>query len=34
MSEIKRNSTRQTKRIGVREVARLAEVAPITVSRA
>ena len=34
MSEVKRNSTRQTKRIGVREVARLAEVAPITVSRA
>jgi LacI family gluconate utilization system Gnt-I transcriptional repressor len=34
MSGEKRNSTRQTKRIGVREVARLAEVAPITVSRA
>lgn len=34
MSEAKRNSTRQTKRIGVREVARLAAVAPITVSRA
>src|SRR5690349_1376659 len=34
MSGEKRNSTRQTKRIGVREVACLAEVAPITVSRA
>jgi LacI family gluconate utilization system Gnt-I transcriptional repressor len=34
MSGDKRNSNRQTKRIGVREVARLAAVAPITVSRA
>lgn len=30
----KKNSTRQTKRVGVREVARIAGVAPITVSRA
>jgi len=34
MSGDKRNSNRQTKRIGVREVARLAAVSPITVSRA
>ena len=34
MSGAKKGSTRQTKRIGVREVARLAAVAPITVSRA
>ena len=34
MSGDKRNSNRQTRRIGVREVARLAAVAPITVSRA
>jgi LacI family gluconate utilization system Gnt-I transcriptional repressor len=34
MSGDRRNSNRQTKRIGVRDVARLADVAPITVSRA
>jgi LacI family gluconate utilization system Gnt-I transcriptional repressor len=34
MSGVKRNTNRQTKRIGVREVARMAAVAPITVSRA
>jgi LacI family gluconate utilization system Gnt-I transcriptional repressor len=31
---IERRNTRQTKRVGVREVAKIAGVAPITVSRA